>query len=71
MQLLILSSALNPPKCRELFRIVDVCQLADKFYPADFTDVDKMNLKIQLEHYEYIVVQHPKFKSLLIISNLS
>ncbi|KAH9791681.1 TTF-type domain-containing protein [Citrus sinensis] len=69
--LLILSSAFNPHECRESFRIGGVCQLADKFYPANFTDVDKMNLKIQLEHYEYIVVQHPEFKSLSIISDLS
>ncbi|KAL9429783.1 hypothetical protein AB3S75_031583 [Citrus x aurantiifolia] len=71
VQLLILSSALDPRECRESFRIGDVCQLADKFYPADFTDVDKMNLKIQLEHYEYNVVQHPEFKSLSTISDLS
>ncbi|KAH9647563.1 TTF-type domain-containing protein [Citrus sinensis] len=71
VQLLILSSALDPRECRESFRIGDVCQLADKFYLADFTDVDKMNLKIQLEHYEYNVVQHPEFKSLSTISDLS
>ncbi|KDO39399.1 hypothetical protein CISIN_1g042551mg, partial [Citrus sinensis] len=53
VQLLILSSALDPRECRESFRIGDVCQLADKFYPTDFIDIDKMNLKIQLEHYEY------------------
>ncbi|KDO36628.1 hypothetical protein CISIN_1g039933mg, partial [Citrus sinensis] len=53
VQLLILSSALDPRECRELFRIGDVYQLADKFYPTNFTHVDKMNLKIQLEHYEY------------------
>ncbi|KAH9800585.1 TTF-type domain-containing protein [Citrus sinensis] len=63
VQFLILSSALDLRECRESFRIGDVCQLANKFYPADFTDVDKMNLKIQLEHYEYSVVQHPEFKS--------
>ena len=71
MQFLILSSALDLRECRESFRIGDVCQLANKFYPADFTDVDKMNLKIQLEHYEYSVVQHPEFKSLSTISDLS
>ncbi|KAH9762175.1 TTF-type domain-containing protein [Citrus sinensis] len=71
VQLLILSSTLDPRKCRESFRIGDVCQLVDKFYLADFTDVDKMNLKIQLEHYEYNVVQHPKFKSLSTIFDLS
>ncbi|KAH9657609.1 TTF-type domain-containing protein [Citrus sinensis] len=71
VQLLIFSSALDPRECREPFRIGDVCQLADKFYPADFTDVDKMNLKIQLEHYDYNVVQHLEFKSLSTISDLS
>ena len=69
--MLILSSALDPRECRESFRICDVCQLADKFYPADFIDIDKMNLKIQLEHYVYNVVRHPEFKSLSTISDLS
>ncbi|KAH9743238.1 TTF-type domain-containing protein [Citrus sinensis] len=69
--LLILSSALDPHECKESFRIGGDCQLADKFYPANFTDVDKMNLKIQLEHYEYNVVQYPEFKSLSTISDLS
>ncbi|KAH9697194.1 TTF-type domain-containing protein [Citrus sinensis] len=61
VQLLILSSALDPRECRESFRISDVY----------FTDVDKMNLKIQLEHYEYNVVQHLEFKSLSTIFDLS
>ncbi|ESR61733.1 hypothetical protein CICLE_v10018151mg, partial [Citrus x clementina] len=69
--LFILSLALDPRECRKSFRIGDVCQLADEFYPADFTNVDKMNLKIQLEHYEYSIVQHLEFKSLLTISDLS
>lgn len=51
--------------------ISDVCQLADKFYPTNFTDVDEVNLKIQLEHFEYRVVQLPEFKSLPTISDLS
>ena len=71
MELLILSSALDPCECMKSFRIDDVYQLADKFYPIDFTDANKLNLKIQLEHYKYSAVQHPQFKSLSTISGLN
>ncbi|XP_024046728.1 uncharacterized protein LOC18051884 [Citrus clementina] len=68
---LILSSALDPHECRKSFRIGDICQLVEGFYPADFTDAEKINLKNQLEHYEYGVVQHAEFKNLSTICDLS
>ncbi|ESR57087.1 hypothetical protein CICLE_v10024549mg [Citrus x clementina] len=71
VNLLILSSTLDPCECRKSFRIDDICQLVERFYPADFTDAEKINLKNQLEHYEYGVVQHAEFKNLLTICDLS
>ena len=55
MELLIISSTLEPRECRKSFRIGDTCQLVDRFYPIDFIDVGKMKLKIQIKHYEYSV----------------
>ncbi|KAI5322727.1 hypothetical protein L3X38_031799 [Prunus dulcis] len=37
MELLILSSALDPGNGFKSFKIVDICKLAEKFYPQDFT----------------------------------
>ncbi|KAH9729401.1 TTF-type domain-containing protein [Citrus sinensis] len=71
VDLRIFSLALDPRERRKSFRIGDICQLVERFYPADFTDAGKINLKNQLEHYEYGVVQHVEFKNLLIISDLS
>ncbi|KAH9795781.1 TTF-type domain-containing protein [Citrus sinensis] len=53
------------------FRIGDICQLVEGFYPADFIDAEKINLKNQLEHYEYGVVQYAEFKNLSTICDLS
>ncbi|KDO39165.1 hypothetical protein CISIN_1g0403351mg, partial [Citrus sinensis] len=58
VDLLILSSALDPRECRKSFRIGGICQLVKRFYTTDFTNAEKINLKNQLEHYEYGVVQH-------------
>jgi hypothetical protein len=70
VELLILSSALDPRVARESFRIDDICQLVNKFYPQDFTDLEKEQLEIELHHYEHNVVQDSSFQGLLNISEL-
>ncbi|KAK2654057.1 hypothetical protein Ddye_013913 [Dipteronia dyeriana] len=70
IELLILSTTLEPREGYESFRIDDICKLVNKFYPHDFADHEKLQLKIQLQHYEYNVVQHSEFKSLLNLSSL-
>ncbi|KAK2655113.1 hypothetical protein Ddye_008165 [Dipteronia dyeriana] len=56
IELLILSTTLEPRKEYESFRIDDICKLVNKFYPHDFPDHEKLQLKMQLQHYEYNVV---------------
>ncbi|XP_059446498.1 uncharacterized protein LOC132178053 [Corylus avellana] len=70
VELLILGSALNPRAARESFRIDDICQLVNKFYPQDFTDLEKEQLEIELHHYEHNIVQDSSFQGLLNISEL-
>jgi hypothetical protein len=70
MELLILSSALDPRVARESFKIDDICRLVKKFYPQDFTDHEKERLEIELHHYEHNVVQHASFQGLSNISEL-
>ncbi|XP_075661732.1 uncharacterized protein LOC142631442 [Castanea sativa] len=69
MELLTLSSALDPREAYESFRVSDICSLVDKFYPIDFTDDEKNDLKKELDLYKYDVVRHSGFKNLKNISN--
>jgi hypothetical protein len=41
VELLILSSALDPRVAHEYFRIDDICQLVNKFYLQNFIDCEK------------------------------
>ena len=70
VKLILLSSTLDPHNARLSFKINDVCQLVDEFYPKDFTEYERSSLKVQLQHYELDVLQHPKFQSLCTISDL-
>ena len=71
MELLRLSSTLEPQKTLKSFRSSDLCLLVKNFYPQDFTDYDKHVLKKELYHFEHNVVQDPKFKELKSLSELS
>ncbi|KAH9742796.1 TTF-type domain-containing protein [Citrus sinensis] len=70
VELLMLSLVLDPREGYKSFRIDDICQLVDKFYRDDFTDNEKIYLRVQLDHYNYNVVQDPKFKNLSSLSDL-
>jgi hypothetical protein len=50
MELLILDSTLDSRAARESFRIDDICQLINKFYPQDFSDLEYEQLEIELNH---------------------
>ncbi|XP_062028831.1 uncharacterized protein LOC133744806 [Rosa rugosa] len=71
VELLILSSALDPSEISKCFKIDAICQLVEKFYPHDFADHEKLQLKKQLEFFEYDVVKDQEFKSISTISDLS
>ncbi|XP_075645199.1 uncharacterized protein LOC142616200 [Castanea sativa] len=66
MELLNLSSALDPKEAHESFRSIDILLLVSKFYPKDFTNQEMTLLKTDVDHYEHNVVQHPDFKKLSI-----
>ena len=63
MELLKLSSALEPQEVLKSFRSSDLCLLVKNLYPQDFTDYDKQLLE-DLYHYKRNVAQVPKFKKL-------
>jgi hypothetical protein len=45
MELLTLSFALNPKDAYKSFKIDDICILAEKYYPLDFSEQEKINLR--------------------------
>ena len=71
MELLRLSSALEPQEALKSFKSSDLCLLVKNFYPQDFIDSDKQVLEKELYHFEHNVVQDPKFKKLKSLSELS
>nr|XP_023878117.1 receptor-like protein 9DC3 [Quercus suber] len=71
MELLRLSSVLEPREALKSFRSSDLCLLVENFYPQDFIDYDKQVLKKELYHFEHNVVQDPEFKELKSLSELS
>ncbi|KAL0004205.1 hypothetical protein SO802_011766 [Lithocarpus litseifolius] len=70
VELLNLSSALDPKEALESFRSIDILLLVSKFYPKDFTNQEMTLLKTEVDHYEHNVVRHPDFKKLSSISEL-
>ncbi|GMI97237.1 hypothetical protein like AT1G19260 [Hibiscus trionum] len=52
MELLELSFALDSRDGYKSFSIADICKLANKFYSKDFTEQERLHLKVQLEHFE-------------------
>ena len=70
MELVILSSALNPKDAFRLFKIIDICNLVKKYYPQDFTEQEQELLESQLQHYELDMIKHPDFQNMSTIFEL-
>ena len=58
-ELLILYTSLDPKDSFSSFKIDDVCSLASKFYPAEFSEQERIELRCQLQHYELDVPTNP------------
>ena len=71
MELLILSTSLDPRDGFKSFNIEDTCKLAEKHYPMDITEQEKYHLRCQLQNYKLDVSRHPEFQNLSTISKLS
>ncbi|KAG6698515.1 hypothetical protein I3842_08G023800 [Carya illinoinensis] len=69
-KLLTLSSALDPNDGYKSFNIDDICCLAEEYYPLDFSENEKINLRFQLKHFEVDVLSNPKFQDLRSIADL-
>lgn len=70
MKLLMLSSGLNPQNAFDSLRYLDISKFFDKFYPEDFTSVEKEQMEMRLKQYDHNVVKRSDYKSLSTIFEL-
>ncbi|GAV88483.1 LOW QUALITY PROTEIN: Dimer_Tnp_hAT domain-containing protein, partial [Cephalotus follicularis] len=70
LELIILSSALNPKDGYRSFDCDKIYNIVEKFYPLDFTEQEKIILKCQLQHYQFDVINHPDMQNLCTIAGL-
>ncbi|XP_071905848.1 uncharacterized protein [Coffea arabica] len=61
---LFLSTALDPRNGIMLFKIDDICKLAEKCYPNDFMEQELVRLRIELQHFEFDIPNHPELQEL-------
>jgi hypothetical protein len=70
MKLLTLSFTLNLKDAYKFFKIDDICILAEKYYPLDFSEHEKINLIYQLRYFEFNVLIEPTLQNLSFIIEL-
>ncbi|XP_027171801.1 uncharacterized protein LOC113771421 [Coffea eugenioides] len=64
VELLALSTALDLRNGVMLFKIDDICKLAEKFYPNDFMEQELVRLSIELQHFELDIPNHHELQEL-------
>ncbi|GAV57999.1 LOW QUALITY PROTEIN: Dimer_Tnp_hAT domain-containing protein, partial [Cephalotus follicularis] len=70
VELLILSSALDPKDSFKSFSVDKICSLVSIFYPEDFTEQEQIRLPYELQHYVVDIFQHSNFGSIFTLSEL-
>ncbi|XP_025637904.1 uncharacterized protein [Arachis hypogaea] len=70
VELLSLSSTLDPRDNYKFFSVNKECELVEQFYPGDFSDQEKFHIRMQAQHYELDVPNHAELTNLCTISEL-
>ncbi|CAI0435348.1 unnamed protein product [Linum tenue] len=70
VELLKLSSSLNPRDGFKTFDIDAICKLAREYYPLDFSDDDIDTLKFQLKMFQVNIPNYPSLEKLSSIADL-
>ena len=70
MELLTLSSTLDPKDAYKSFNIDDICCLVENIILLISTKQEKINLKFQLQYYKFNVLNLPKLQNLFTIFEL-
>ena len=66
----IIVIALDPRDSFKSFKKDDICTLAEKFYPQDFTSAELLALKQQLNFYGEDIRSHPELQRIPSVSDL-
>ena len=61
---------MDPTDGFKSFNVDNMCTLAKKFYPHNFSNQELILLKFNLQHYEIDVPNHPSLRNLSTIANL-
>ncbi|XP_071933013.1 uncharacterized protein [Coffea arabica] len=64
VELLVLSTVLDPRNGFIMFKIDDICKLAKKFYLNDFMEQELVRLKIEFQHFELGIPNHHELQEL-------
>ncbi|XP_061340573.1 uncharacterized protein LOC133287039 [Gastrolobium bilobum] len=67
---LSLSSSLDPKNGYKAFNVDDICSLAEKYYPLDFSEQERIHLNCQLKHFHKDIPKHPELQNLSLIFEL-
>jgi hypothetical protein len=70
MKLFILSAVLSSKDAYKSFKIDNICNLVEKFFPEDFIEQEKISLRFQLHHYQFDVPKHSYFHNMSTLSKL-
>ena len=69
MEMLYLSTMLDPSHAFSSFKVNNICNIAEKFYPEDFTHSNLYALRIELGCYK-LSMDHIDFQNINFISIL-
>ena len=64
VELITLSSTLDPKDLYKSLAVEKICDLPTNFYPDDFTKQEKLHLRIQAQHYELDAPFHYELRNL-------
>lgn len=71
VDLLLLSSALDPKDSYKSFDVDKICLLVSKHYPEDFSTQEKCRLSFELQHFYLDVQRNPKLQDVSTLTQLS
>ncbi|KAI8559941.1 hypothetical protein RHMOL_Rhmol04G0215800 [Rhododendron molle] len=58
IELLILSTTLDPRDGYKSFKVEDICKLAEKYYPSDFTEQEKLHNRMEDDFLESLLITY-------------
>ncbi|KAK9672418.1 hypothetical protein RND81_12G099300 [Saponaria officinalis] len=70
LEILVLSASLDPRYGFRAFKREDVCKLALKYYPLDFSSYDRLALDLECEFFVADIDKDPRFTKITSISDL-